>query len=112
MTMKLILTTVFVLALSGCAGVGAEATLKYDGEANGTHTETTKCDDQGSIKGSGQVPDGDVVVKLSDSDGTVLHTQEFSGDFTLAKKTVSGTSGTWTLTATRTGDDIVGDAFS
>lgn len=112
MILKLILTTITLLAISGCAGAGAEATLKYDGKANGTHSQTPTCDDQGAIKGSGNIPDGEVVVTLKDSDGKQMFTQTFKGDFTLSEKTVSGASGKWSLMASRSGDDLAGDAFS
>jgi len=101
-----------ILALSGCTGAEAASTLKYNGSANGTHSETSRCDDQGSIKGSGNIPDGAVVVTLKDSAGKQLLQQTFKGDFTLAEKTVAGASGTWSLHAARQGDDLAGDAFS
>lgn len=103
---------VAVLAMSGCAGVGSESTLKYDGEANGSHSEAPACDDQGKLKGSGSIPDGSVSVTLKDAAGKQLLSQTFKGDFNLAEQTVSGTSGKWSLTATRSGDDLAGDAFS
>ena len=112
MNAKYVLCAAAVLALSGCAGVGSESTLKYDGNANGTHSETPGCDDQGKIKGSGHVPDGNVLVTLKDSNGKQLFQQTFNGDFTLDEETVSGASGTWNLQAQRSGDDLAGDAFS
>ncbi|HLF16491.1 MAG TPA: hypothetical protein VI796_03555 [Candidatus Thermoplasmatota archaeon] len=101
-----------VSALAGCAGAGAESTLEYDGIANGTHSDSVNCDDQGTINGSGNVPDGSVLITLKDSEGKQLLRQSFSGDFTLAKTAVSGASGAWSFQAQRSGDDLVGDAFS
>lgn len=43
--------------------------------------------------------------------GKQLHQQSFSVDFTRSEKTVSGASGTWTVSAQRSGNDVAGDAF-
>jgi hypothetical protein len=112
MNMTHLITASFVaIAMAGCAGAGSDASLSYDGSSNGTHSDSVKCDDAGSIKGSGNVPDGEVLVTLKDSAGRQLLSQTFKGDFTLASKAVSGSSGTWSFSASRTGDDIVGDTF-
>lgn len=107
-----LLAALAFVALSGCAGLGSESTLRYDGAANGTHSDAMRCDDQGTIRGSGNVPDGAVLITLSDSDGKQLFQRTFKGDFTLASETVSGASGTWSFGAQRSGDDLVGDSFS
>jgi hypothetical protein len=107
----LLAATAFV-ALSGCAGLGSESTLKYDGAANGAHSDTVQCDDEGRIKGSGNVPDGAVLVTLADADGKQLFQQTFKGGFMLPEETVSGASGSWSFDARRSGDDLVGDSFS
>jgi len=112
MNVKSMLCGALVLALSGCAGAGAETTLKFDGAGNGTHSETPNCDDQGKVKGSGNIPDGDVVVTMKDSSGKQLFQQNFSGDFTLDERTLTGASGAWNIQASRSGDDLAGDAFS
>ncbi|HET6398972.1 MAG TPA: hypothetical protein VFH47_05405 [Candidatus Thermoplasmatota archaeon] len=99
-----------LVALAGCAG--AAANLSYNGSANGTHSETADCDDAGTIKGSGHVRDGSVLITLKDAAGKQLFQQSFKGEFKLDAKAVSGSSGTWTLSAQRNGDDLLGDAFS
>jgi hypothetical protein len=109
---KYVFCAAAMLALSGCAGLGSDSTLKYDGTANGTHSESPGCDDQGRIAGSGNVADGSVLVTLKDSTGKQLFQQTFKGDFKLDEKTVSGAAGTWNLQAERSGDDLAGDAFS
>ena len=109
---KLVLCVIALVAVSGCAGLGSESTLKYDGNANGTHSESPGCDDQGKIKGTGSIPDGTVLITLADSAGKQLMSQTFKGEFNLAEQTVSGASGTWMLKAQRSGDDLAGDAFS
>lgn len=109
---KIVLYAGLVFALAGCAGAGAESTLRFDGNGNGTHSETPQCDDQGKVKGSGSIPDGDVMVTVKDSAGKQLFQQSFKGDFTLDERTVSGASGTWSFQAQRSGDDLAGDAFA
>ena len=111
-TTTIIITAGILVGLSGCTGSGAASSLTYEGKANGSHSDTAACDDQGTIKGSGAIPDGSVLVTLKDADGKQLFQQSFKGTFTLATKTVSGASGTWTIDAQRSGDDLLGDAFS
>ena len=101
-----------VVALSGCTGDGGSSNLSYDGKANGSHSDTAGCDDQGTIQGSGNIPDGAVLITLKDSAGKQLFQQTFKDSFTLDKRTVSGASGTWSIEARRSGDDLVGDSFS
>jgi hypothetical protein len=112
MKLTYLLGTSAILALSGCAGVGADSTLKYDGAANGSHSDTFDCDDEGTIEGSGDIADGQVTVTLRDSDGDQLFQQTYSDSFTLDTRTISGASGAWNLAAQRSGDDVLGDAFS
>jgi hypothetical protein len=112
MIMKLLCFGALLVALSGCAGVGAETTLKFDGSGNGTHSETPKCDDQGKVKGSGSIPDGGVIVTLQDSSGKQLFQRTFQGEFTLDEETLTGASGTWHIEAQRSGDGLAGDAFA
>lgn len=111
MNVKYMVCGALVVALSGCAGLGAETTLKFDGSGNGTHSETPKCDDQGKVKGTGSIPDGNVVITMKDSSGKQLFQQTFEGDFTLDERTLTGASGTWNIHASRSGDDLAGDAF-
>jgi hypothetical protein len=112
MIMKLILSASILALLAGCTDGGADAELKYDGAANGSHSDAAKCDDEGTIKGSGSIPDGEVLVTLKDSAGKTLLSQTFKGDFTLDPVAVSGASGSWSFDAARSGDDVVGDSFS
>ncbi len=115
MNMTHILTVALVgtaFALAGCTDGGAEANLSYTGEEDGVHSESVTCDDAGTIKGSGSIPDGEVLVTLKDSAGKQLLQQTFKGDFTLDETKVSGSSGSWSFQAQRTSDDLVGDSFS
>lgn len=119
MVMKIGLSVVSVMvvgALSGCLGFGADgganAALTFDGEGAGEHSQAADCDDQGTIKGSGNIQDGEVVITLRDASGTRLFQQTFEGEFELTEKTVSGTSGDWNIHAQRRGNDVVGDTYS
>lgn len=100
--------------LAGCNQVNelaAEAELLYDGAQSGTHSDTTSCDADGSIKGSGDITDGQVAVRVTDGDGTTMFQRTFDGEFSLPKQSLDGDSGDWTLSAARGGDDLLGDEF-
>lgn len=115
MNMTHILTIALVgsaFALAGCTASGAQADLQYNGEEDGAHSESVECDDSGSIKGSGSIPDGEVLIILKDSAGKQLLQQTFKGDFTLDETKVSGAAGSWSFQAQRTSDDLIGDTFS
>lgn len=99
------------LLLAGCAGLTAEASIDYDGDQNGSHSDRADCDADGSITGSGDVTDGSVQVTVTDSEGNAVFTRTFSGPFELDKTSLDGHSGTWTLEADRSGDDLAGDEF-
>lgn len=109
-----ILTALLALAtlgLSGCAGFTAEADLSFDGSGNGSHSDAADCDADGTVFGAGSITDGQVAVRVTDSEGNTLYSQVFDGDFDLSAQELTGHSGTWTLHATRGGDDLVGDPF-
>jgi len=106
-----------IAALAGCMddasrSLQAEATLDFDGQGNGTHSETGSCKDEGDIAGDGTLHDGRVTVRVTDVDGTELFERTFNANFDLAKETIRGDSGTWKVEATRGGDDLAGDQFN
>lgn len=100
------------LVLAGCTDVGAQADLNYNGQENGSHSQSVQCSDAGTIKGSGSITDGEVLITLQDADGKQLLQRTFSGDFTLDETRVSGSSGSWSFQAQRTSDSTLGDEFS
>lgn len=120
MKVKLALSLVLIVTLSGCVGFGGgdgddeggNAALTFDGDGAGQHSQTAKCDDQGTIKGSGNIADGEVTVTLRDGSEARLFQQTFEGEFDLTKKTVSGTAGDWEIHVQRSSNDVVGDAFT
>lgn len=110
-TLMTLIAGTAMLALSGCAGLTSEADLAYDGNSNGSHSDSADCDADGAFNGSGSITDGSVRVTVTDSDGTTLFSESYSSSFTLAKQTLTGDSGEWTIKAQRSGDDVLGDAF-
>ena len=103
-----------MLALAGCAGnaLTAEAKLNYDGNENGSHSDKADCDADGSLAASGQVRDGSVRVTVTDGEGNQVYSESFDGAIDVSGARLDGDSGTWTLRAVRSGDDLVGDQFS
>lgn len=99
--------------LSGCAGdSGGAAKLDFEGEDTGTHTEKADgCDDDGTLTGSGHIDDGVLTVTVMDGSGKELFSRDYEGEVNLAAERLTGSSGDWTLSAVRMGDDVVGDEF-
>ena len=94
--------------LGGCVGdSGGSAKLSYDGTDIGTHSDSSECDKEGHLLGSGSIDRCSVHVSVSTDDGT-WYTGEFTGDFNLASQELTGQSGDWTLTATRMGGTTLG----
>ncbi|MFA5943861.1 MAG: hypothetical protein WC876_05270 [Candidatus Thermoplasmatota archaeon] len=109
----LTLLPMLLLALPGCIGdSGGSATVSYDGTGNGTDTDRTSCNDDGTLVSSGQVDAGQVDVRVTDGDGRTVFTQQFDGGANLDAQAIQGADGTWTLTASRSSDTILGSPFS
>lgn len=105
---------VFVLALAGCSGANrltAEANLSYNGDSSGVHQDKASCNADGVLAGSGEIVDGQVTVQVRDGDGAVLLVRTYDGDFSLADTGLEGEGGTWTLSAQRSPNDVLGDGF-
>lgn len=102
-----------LVAASGCLAVGADAHLDYDGRGNGSHSETASCGDKGTIRTTGEVHDGRLTIRLTDSGDTEVFQKEFrNGSIEMTAVEARGDSGTWTLSASRSGDDLAGDSFN
>lgn len=94
--------------LGGCIGdSGGSAKLSYEGTDIGTHDESSDCDKDGHLLGSGNIERGSVRVTVTTDDGE-RYGDTFEGDFTLASQELTGQSGDWTLTATRIGSTTLG----
>jgi hypothetical protein len=108
------LASVVSATLAGCNEVNelaAEAELTYDGASSGSHSDATTCDADGDIKGDGVIMDGQVRIVVTDADGTRLFDQVYTDSFEIEPRDLDGDSGTWTVSAERSGDDLVGDEF-
>lgn len=94
--------------LAGCVGdSGGSARLSYEGDNVGSHDDSSKCDKDAHLLGSGNIEDGSVRVTVTTDDGERFG-RDFTGEFTLASQELNGQSGTWRLSATRTGDSNLG----
>ena len=106
--MRIVLALCILPLLAGCIGdSGGSAKLSYEGDNTGSHDDSSKCDKDGHLLGSGRIEDGSVRVTVTTDDGERFG-RDFTGDFTLASQELTGQSGTWTLTATRVGDANLG----
>ena len=112
-TKVLTLLPFLLLAIAGCIGdSGGSAKVSYDGSGNGTDSDSTDCDDDGTLVASGQVDSGQVNVRVTDGDGRQVFAQQFDGGANLDTQALSGESGKWTLTAVRSSDTLLGSPFS
>jgi hypothetical protein len=103
----LLLLGAFAL-LAGCVGdSGGSAKLSYDGSDIGTHNDSSDCDKDGHLLGSGSIERGSVQVSVTTDEGT-WYSGEFTGDFNLASQELTGQSGDWTLRVTRVGGTTLG----
>lgn len=109
MTLRLVVVVCCLAALvAGCVGdSGGSAKLSYDGNDIGSHNDSSKCDKEGHLLGSGSISSGSVRVTVTTDDGE-RYGADFTDDFTLASQELTGQSGTWTLRATRSGDSNLG----
>ena len=106
--MRPMLALCALVLLAGCVGdSGGAARLSYEGDNTGTHDDSSKCDKDGHLLGSGRIDEGSVRVTVTTDDGERFG-RDFTGDFTLASQELNGQSGTWTLTAMRIGDANLG----
>lgn len=94
--------------LAGCVGdSGGSAKVSYEGTDIGTHDDTSECDDDGHLLGSGSIERGTVHVSITTDIGEG-YAGDFTGDFNLASQQLTGDPGDWTLTATRSGGETLG----
>ena len=105
---KLVLLASLAVLLAGCVGdSGGSARVSYEGDNVGSHDDSAKCDKDGHLLGSGNIEDGSVRVIVTTDDGERFG-RDFSGEFTLASQELTGQSGTWRLSVTRSGDSNLG----
>jgi hypothetical protein len=109
-----LLASALALLLSGCVGdSGGSASVSFDGQGNGSHSDSTDCDSDGTLVASGQVDSGQVNVRVTDGDGQTVFDRQFDGGANLEAEALDGASGEWQITAIRSADTVlVGQAFS
>lgn len=114
--MKTLLLLSVAALLAGCAqnaGTQSIATLDFEGSDSGTHSDTARdCDDDGTLVGSGNVQDGSIEVTVTDGSGAQQFSRSYDSGVDVEGERLSGASGDWELTVTRSGDDLIGDPFN
>ena len=99
--------------LAGCVGdSGGKAHLGFDGTGNGQESDTTECDDDGTVVGTGQVDEGRLTIRVTDDGNRELYEQEFDGGLNVDSERVRGDGGTWRLEVVRAPDAILGAEFA
>lgn len=111
----IVIASIASVVMAGCNEVNelaAEAEVIYDGAESGEQSDTTACDSDAEIKGDGTITDGEVRITVTDSDGTMAYDETFTDSFDIPAESLHGDSGDWTLSAERSGDDLLGDQFN
>lgn len=86
--------------------------MSFDGTGNGTHSDSTKCDEDGTLVASGQVDAGQVDVRVTDGDSKEVFSRQFDGGSNFDTDALEGASGTWKISAVRSSDSVLGQPFS
>lgn len=103
----------FAVPFAGCIGdSGGSASVSFDGSGNGSHSDSSDCDDDGTVFGSGNVDAGQVTVRVTDGDGRQIYADTFDGGVNVETEGVDGASGEWDIVATRSSDTLLGTPFS
>jgi hypothetical protein len=99
------------LALSGCSasnGPGGQSasghgSLAYNGASSGSHSNSFECSGSAEVDFSANLGSGSVSVTVKDSAGKTVYSKSYGGVGESAEsKSVTGASGTWQVSATRT----------
>ncbi|HUR25881.1 MAG TPA: hypothetical protein VM327_07715 [Candidatus Thermoplasmatota archaeon] len=111
----LLALAVLALAMSGCAGAdvsngpggqsaAGEGSLAYNGASDGTQTDSFESDGSCELHLAANLGSGSVTVTLRTSTGTTVDkTVSGPGQYDGTVGDASGTAGTWTLKAVRSG---------
>ena len=108
-----IVAPLLAAGVAGCVGdSGGSASVSFDGSGNGSHDDSTRCDKDATVFSNGQVDQGQVDVRVTDGDGREAFSQQFDGGANMDARSLSGASGTWRISATRSSDTLLGAEFS
>lgn len=103
-----LLAALLVAGLAGCTTKNADAAVEFDGEGNGVDADTTDCDDKGTLVGTGNVEDGEVTVRVLNGNDEIFQ-ETYDGEIAVDGRVLNGDSGTWTIEATRSGEQLLED---
>lgn len=110
------LASVLTIALAGCINpaesIPAEADVTFDGTGNGDQSDKASCDSEATVNGNGDIQDGVLTVTIHDDQGETVFMKSYEGSFATGDIPLSGHSGTWTMEAERSANDVIGDDFS
>lgn len=107
-----LLALLLATAFAGCIGdSGGSARVSFDGTGNGAHEDEEDCDSDATLYASGQVEEGQVDVHVTDGDARTVFRRQFDGGANLDAQALSGASGTWSLSAIRSSDSLLGSPF-
>ena len=115
-TLTLTLALLPFLLLAGCSDSGStsngpggqsaadEGSLAHNGAGSGSHSSRFECDGSGEASFAANLGGGSVTVTVKDADGKTVYSKTATGPGQAADtKDVEGSSGTWTVSATRDG---------
>ena len=94
--------SLLAFALAGCAGGAPSGSMVFNGSGNGTQQDTFQCDGSGTVDFSANLGGGSVTITIKDSTAKSVYTKRADAAGQTAEDgQVSGASGEWTITATR-----------
>ena len=106
----ILLATAFPLA--GCMGdSGGAADLSFEGDTTGSHEDATKCNQDGTLNGSGTIESGSVLLRVTDGSGNEVFEETYDQAISFSGETVTGASGTWTIQASRSTEGLIDGEF-
>ncbi|MFA5944859.1 MAG: hypothetical protein WC876_10380 [Candidatus Thermoplasmatota archaeon] len=97
------------LSVAGCAngpnGQSASdgGSLAYNGASSGSHNSSFDCDGSGEAAFAANLGGGSATVTVKDAAGKTVYSKTANGPGQTAEtKDITGTAGTWTVSASRT----------
>lgn len=75
--------------------------LAYEGEEDGSHTDTADCNDDGLLTSTGILEDGNITITVTDGAGDTIYDQTLNGTLTGDSEGLNGEPGEWTVEVER-----------